>query len=54
MSEQLTWIPISALDKVLSAGAVESSAIFDFESSFSSKMRYKTPIASIKAPPNML
>jgi hypothetical protein len=38
----------------LSAGAVESPANFDVESNFFSKIKYDVPIATIKAPPDIL
>lgn len=50
----LTCAPISARDRLSLAGSVESSGNPDLARSLFSKMRYKTPMITMMAPPDKL
>ena len=50
----LTCTPTSDRDNTLSAGAAESPASLDFASNFFSNVRYITPVAAMRNPPDKL
>jgi hypothetical protein len=52
--QRLTCAPMRDRERLLSATSVESPASLDFARSFFSKMRYKTPMATMRKPPYML
>jgi hypothetical protein len=47
-------MPTSDRDSTFSAGAAESPASFDFASKLFSNVRYATPMAAIREPPDKL